>query len=145
MDATLLKAFLTLTAVVAVLAVVLLYVRRYAAGQITAKSGGQFRVIGQIALQPRKQVYLLMVADRILVVGAAEQGMTTLAEITDPEVIAALVEARTALPATRLSLFSRQNNPPAGADAPTQPGAPLSFAQFLKAIGKKDGFFRDLM
>ncbi len=144
MDATLLKAFFTLAAVVAVLAVVLVVVRRYAAGQISAKSGAQFRIIGQIALQPKKQVYLLLVADRLLVVGAADQGMTTLAEITDPEAIAALVEARTAPVTSRFPLFSSQSPLPGEEAASAPPNGILSFSQFLKALGKKESFLRDL-
>lgn len=148
MDATLLKAMLTLGAVVAALAVVLALVRRYTAGQLAARSGTQFRVIGQLALQPKKQVYLLLVADRLLVVGVADQGMTTLAEISDPEVVAALVESR--LPAgTSRFPFDRHRN--RKADSPLHDPVPqrrdgiLSFSEFLKALGKKEAFLRDLL
>ena len=141
MDGTLLKAFFTLGAIVAVLAVVLVLVRRYTAGQLAAKSGTQFRVIGQLALQPKKQVYLLLVADRLLVVGAADQGMTTLAEITDPEVISALIEARTAPVSARFPLLASPAKSPASAPQ----GGILSFSQFLRALGRKEAFLRDLM
>ncbi len=145
MDATLLKAFFTLAAVVGALAVVLIFVRRYTAGQIATKSGTQFRVIGQLALQPKKQIYLLLVADRILIVGAADQGMTTLAEITDPEVITSLIEARTAPVASRFPLFSAKSPSHEEGVASASPGGILSFSQFLKALGKKEAFLRDLM
>jgi len=135
MDETLLKAFFTLAAIVAVLAILLVLVRRHAAGQIAAKSGSQFRIIGRLALQPKKQVFLLLVADRILVVGAGES-MTTLAEITDPEVITALVEARTG------PVFPSRK--PSRNTSPAQQGI-LSFSEFLKALGKKESFLRDLM
>lgn len=144
MDATLLKAFFTLAAVVAALAVVLVLVRRYTAGQISRHAGTQFRVIGQLALQPKKQVYLLLVADRLLIVGAADQSMTTLAEITDPDTIAALIESRTAAPS--LPLFRRRNGEPADSPAPASgAGGVLSFSEFIKSLGKKEGFLRELL
>jgi flagellar biogenesis protein FliO len=146
MDATLLKAFFTLAAIVAALFVVLVIVRRYAAGQITRNSGTQFRVIGQLALQPKKQVYLLLVADRLLVVGAADQAMTTLAEITDPDTIAALVESRVAAPS--LPLFRKRTNgapdSPSTASELNTGGVP-SFSEFIKSLGKKEGFLRELL
>lgn len=146
MDASLLKAFFTLAAIVAALGVVLILVRRYTAGQITRHAGTQFRVIGQLSLQPKKQVYLLLVADRLLVVGAGDQAMTTLAEITDPETIAALIETRVSAPS--LPLFRRRT---AGATTSpsTAPGANaggiLSFSEFIKSLGKKEGFLRELL
>lgn len=146
MDATLLKAFFTLAAIVAVLCVVLVFVRRYAAGQITRNAGTQFRVIGQLALQPKKQVYLLLVADRLLIVGAADQSMTTLAEITDPDTIAALVEQRISAPA--LPLFRKRTNgatDPSSDSADINTGRALSFSEFIKSLGKKEGFLRELL
>lgn len=138
METTLLKAFFTLLALVAALGGVLYVVRRYTAKQLAHHAGVQFRVLGQLALQQRKHIYLLLVADKVLVVGAAEQSMTTLAEITDPATIAALIEAKT--PAASLSsLWSSTKNTDASSPASPlakQPESILSFSEFLKSFGK---------
>ncbi len=42
-------------------------------------------VLGKRPLDPRQQIYLIRCGSRILVVGSSLQGMSTLAEITDPE------------------------------------------------------------
>lgn len=145
METTLLKAFLTLTALVAALGAVLYVVRRYTAVQLTQHTGAQFRVIGQLALQQKRQIYLLLVADKILVVGAADHSITTLSEITDPATIAALIEAKT--PTSPLSSLwaSRKGTGSSSSSLTEHPQGILSFSEFLKSFGKKEGFLKDLL
>jgi len=52
------------------------------------------QVVGRLYLSPKNVVFLVQIADRILVVGAAPNAMTCLAEITDPDVVAQIVERR---------------------------------------------------
>ncbi len=52
--------------------------------------GGQaraIRVIETVSLGPHRTISLIEVADRILVVGATTQQISTLAELTDPEIV----------------------------------------------------------
>lgn len=147
METTLLKAFLTLAALVGVLGAALYVVRRYAAVRLSHHTGAQFRVIGQLSLQQKKQIYLLLVADTILVVGAADHSITTLSEITDPATVAALIEAKT--PSASLSSLWAQPKEATVSSPPSlpaeRPQSILSFSEFLKSFRKKEGFLRDLL
>jgi flagellar biosynthetic protein FliO len=58
-----------------------------ASGTAAMASHGLITVLGTVPLGPQRQVYLLEVGDRVLVVGATSQQLTTLTEITDPEVV----------------------------------------------------------
>ncbi|MFN0199186.1 MAG: FliO/MopB family protein [Planctomycetaceae bacterium] len=48
-------------------------------------------VLGKRPLDPRQQIYLIRCGSRILVVGSSLQGMSTLAEITDPQEMDTLI------------------------------------------------------
>ncbi|MBI4214328.1 MAG: flagellar biosynthetic protein FliO [Chloroflexi bacterium] len=49
------------------------------------------RVLETTSLAPKKTVYVLEVGGRVLIVGASESSLSTLAEFTDPEEVAGLV------------------------------------------------------
>jgi flagellar protein FliO/FliZ len=51
-----------------------------------------WRLLGTRALGPRRQIYVLEVGSRILVIGATDRMMSPLAEITDPAEQAILKE-----------------------------------------------------
>lgn len=55
-----------------------------------AGSSARIDVLEAAALAPGRSLYLVEVADRVLVVGATSGSLATLAEITDPEAIARL-------------------------------------------------------
>lgn len=77
----LLEALLPIV-VVSVLAVVVLFAaRRLGMG----KGRGPLRLVGQLPLDARRGVYLVQVADKVLVVGVSEAGMTKLAELESTE------------------------------------------------------------
>jgi len=48
---------------------------------------GSFRIIGHLTLSPKLMLYLVEVADRILVMAITDDSATTLSEITEPEVV----------------------------------------------------------
>jgi flagellar biosynthetic protein FliO len=60
-------------------------------------------VLSRTPVGPKQQVLLLRVADRLLLVGAGSDGMSTLAEITDPEQMADLIGAAERAKANSLS------------------------------------------
>ena len=60
------------------LAVVVLFVARRAG---FGAARGPIRLVGQLPLDPRRSVYLVQVASKVLVVGVAEGGMTKLGEL----------------------------------------------------------------
>ena len=51
---------------------------------------GSFRVLGHLYLNPKQVLYLVEVADRVLVVSATENSINTLSEITDAEIVKSL-------------------------------------------------------
>ena len=51
---------------------------------------GSFRVIGHLYLNPKQVLYLVEVADRVLVISATENSISTLSEITDAEIVESL-------------------------------------------------------
>ncbi|TAK25341.1 MAG: hypothetical protein EPO26_02905 [Chloroflexota bacterium] len=85
--------------------------RRYVAGpRARARAGGgaglgRINVLDSVALGPGRNIYLLSVAQRVLVVGATSSSLATLGEISDPADVEAL---RLAPPATEPPDFADQ-------------------------------------
>ena len=48
---------------------------------------GSFRIIGHLTLSPKLMLYLVEVADRILVMAITDDSATTLSEITEPDMV----------------------------------------------------------
>lgn len=82
------QMFLSLAAVLAVMALITYAVRRSigipSAGRHPAVS---VDVLGQRALHPKRSVYVLRVGGSVLVVGSSENGLQMLTELTDPELL----------------------------------------------------------
>lgn len=53
--------------------------------------GGWMEVLGRLPLEPRRSVYVVRVADRTLVLGSSEQGLTLLRELEGGELPASAV------------------------------------------------------
>ena len=53
-------------------------------------AGGEFEMLRQFHLGPRKSIYLVRVWDRLFLLGVTETSITRLTEITDPEEVANL-------------------------------------------------------
>lgn len=68
----------------------LLYARRLMPGS----QARAIRVIETVSLGPNRTISLIEVADRVLVVGATAQHISTLAELTDPQVVESLKSLR---------------------------------------------------
>lgn len=73
------ETFATLFAVCAIAFVVLYGARRLGVG----KARGGIELVGQLPLDARRGIYLVKVADRVLVVGVGEGGFTKLAELPE--------------------------------------------------------------
>ena len=80
------KMILSLGAVLALMFGLVYVVKRFVLpGSASAQQPVTIEVLGRKALQPKKSVVVLKVADRILVVGMSEQGMQTLTELSSDE------------------------------------------------------------
>jgi flagellar biosynthetic protein FliO len=80
------KMILSLGAVLALMFGLLYVLKRYV--MPGAQAPGQrldIEVLGRKALQPKKSVVVLKIADRVVVVGVSEQGMQTLTEFSAEE------------------------------------------------------------
>lgn len=84
MDESLLKAFFSLSACVVSLLVVYYVVKKYAAkkGKLVGEGDSSFTVISRQPLPPKGMLYLISVGGRRLLIGATEQQVSLLADIT---------------------------------------------------------------
>lgn len=82
--------------------------------------GGAIEVLARTAVPPRQQLLLVRVGRRLLVVGSSPAGLSTLAEIADPEEAAELADA--AMGGDWRGLLLRPAGP--AGDAPPRGGAP---------------------
>lgn len=71
------ETLVTLLAIVALAALVLVAARRAGMG----KTGGPLSLVGRLPLDGRRAVYLVRVGKTVIVVGASEAGLNKLAEV----------------------------------------------------------------
>lgn len=73
-----------LSIVVALILSVAKIVRKHVPATAGALPPEALQILGRRTLEPRQTIHLVRCAGRILVIGASQQGLSTLAEITDP-------------------------------------------------------------
>jgi flagellar biogenesis protein FliO len=78
-----LKMLVKSTLMIIVLGVVAVYVARRVMPKVGAAMGKELKVVESINLGPRKQVYVLKVGTKRLLVGAASESITYLADVTE--------------------------------------------------------------
>ena len=87
-----LQTLLALAVVIGLIFLVRWIMRRLGgAGRVSLKSG-PVEVLARKSLSPRHHLYLLRMGKRLLLVGAGPEGMSRLAEVTDPAEAAQLLE-----------------------------------------------------
>jgi flagellar protein FliO/FliZ len=80
------KMILSLGAVLGLMFGLVYVLKRFVLpGGVAAQQPVVIEVLGRKALQPKKSVVVLKVAERVLVVGLSEQGMQTLTELSSDE------------------------------------------------------------
>ena len=90
MTTSLLQAFGSLILVILLVFALLFFVKKFVYKDFTGfskKENLSFKVLSQIALLPKKSIFLVKVFDRILVVGVTDTAINTLSEINDKGVI----------------------------------------------------------
>ncbi len=91
----LLKTAFSLAGVLALmLAVIWLLKRSLADGRRGSSGIVEVEVLAQKSLQPKRSVVVLKVLNKVLVVGSSDEGLRTLAEIDDDDVLRELTAAR---------------------------------------------------
>lgn len=139
MDATLLRAFATLIGVSAALGGILFLVKKFASKSRKKIGGMNLEVISRVALQPKQQLYVVRAAEKILLIGATDQSINILSDLSGENMDEALAKTlnipaqkknssqEKILPQTKIS--PELSNTSVGAEVP-------SFGDFLKSIIK---------
>lgn len=87
------KTVLSLAGVLALMIGVVLVLKKVLAVGRNSDSGVvEMKLIGTMALQPKRSVSLLKVMNRVLILGITEEGVQTLGEIADEQSIKAIEE-----------------------------------------------------
>jgi flagellar protein FliO/FliZ len=115
----LVETFVTLVAVVAIAIVVLVGARRLGLG----RPHGPMRLVGRLPLDARRALYLVRVADHILVLGASEAGLTKLSELSASDLDD---DAEPLHPTGFADLLARLRNTPASRSKPSEKTIPES-------------------
>jgi flagellar biogenesis protein FliO len=106
MEWMLVKTFLSLFAVLALMTGIVLVLKKYAyKGHASDSSVVSVEVLGHRMLTPKRSVHVVRVLNKIIVVGVTEGGMTSLSEIGDDESLRE-VDDRIALQTKSSSPFS---------------------------------------
>jgi flagellar biosynthetic protein FliO len=88
MDWLFFKTFLSLGLVIGLIVVVLYLMKKFLYGGRAANiASGNMKLLGHLAIQPKKVIYLVKVVDKVFVVGVAENSMQMLGEINNPELL----------------------------------------------------------
>ena len=107
------KALLTLVAAIILLGGLLVVVKRFAALKSQTPLGSSMKLLSRLPLSPKHQIALVKIADKVLIVGIADNSLSLLGEISDPDEIRHLLEAaakeQPALPLASLSDFLSKN------------------------------------
>jgi flagellar biosynthetic protein FliO len=90
MEGVFLRMVLSLSAVLALMIGLMYLVKRFVLpGSSSPRSAVQVEVLGRRALQPKKSIFVVRVAGKVLVLGVSEHGMQALTELSEEEVEAA--------------------------------------------------------
>jgi flagellar biogenesis protein FliO len=136
----LVKTILSLLAVLGLMIAIAWAVKKYVLeGRARGSDVVDIEVLGQRTLQPKRSIFVLKILNKILVVGASEEGMKILTEIDDDDILRQLTAARLQ-DETGFEGLSRRSD--------REATAPKSFADYLaqnlgmtkaKAIRRKGG------
>ena len=127
MELVVVKTFLSLAAVILVMLAVVVVMKKFSFGPHGGSSQIiDMKVIGTMRLQPKQTVAVLKIMNKLIIIGASEEGMRTLAEISDEESLRQIEEKLASLPTEKRWFGTR-----------TQANTRMSFADALSfQIGK---------
>ncbi|MDZ7271477.1 MAG: flagellar biosynthetic protein FliO [candidate division KSB1 bacterium] len=89
----LMRMFLALAAVVALIWAGAYFLRRYSGRGGNGMQTAQLRVVGWTLLGPKRALYAVLAADRVLILGVTDSQITLLSEIQEPERVAAFASS----------------------------------------------------
>lgn len=86
MDDAILKAFLSLSACVAVIWAIFFALKKYSRKSGLA-AGQNLQIISKITVQPKNHLFMIKAEDRTLLIGVSEKNINLIADLTKEEII----------------------------------------------------------
>lgn len=132
MEWIVIKTFLSLAAVIALMIGVVFVMKKYMyGGKASSSALIDIQVLGTMMLQPKRSVTVLKVLNKVLILGVTESGMQTLGEIGDEQSLQEITERLAAQPA-QTKWFSKQSE-----TTPSVSFAEALNIQFNKVVRKE--------
>ncbi len=94
MDDTMIKAFFTLGISVAVIALILFFVKKMVIKKNLSSSGIELKVISRITLQPKTHLYIVKADEKTLLIGANDHAINLVSDLTDDPTFGGAVDIR---------------------------------------------------
>ncbi|MBE2188147.1 MAG: FliO/MopB family protein [Desulfobulbaceae bacterium] len=126
MDGSILNTFITLIVAVAILGVLLLFVKRYASKFKSNLSPIDLKVLSKVSLQPKNHLFVVQAGTRVLLLGVTDKSITPIADLTGK--IDKNTEA-SAVNQIKKQVRDSRNQ--------TEPDDDLSFKAFIRNVLKK--------
>ena len=105
------KTFLSLAAVIALMIGVVFVMKKYMyGGKASSTNIVDMKIIGTMMLQPKRSVSVLKVMNKVLIIGVTEDGMQTLGEISDEKSLNQVEEKLSAQP-VQTKWFTKKSEP----------------------------------
>lgn len=82
-DASIMRAFATLSGVVAFLGVILFILKRIAKKSKKVNNQIDLQIVSKLSLQPKSHVYLVKAGESTLLIGVTDHNINTLADLTE--------------------------------------------------------------
>ena len=86
------QTILALAAVIGLIFLARYLLRRVGSSSPALGGGGPIRVLARANLSPKERLLLVRMGGRVLLLGSAPGGLTTLSEVTDPDEVSELLE-----------------------------------------------------
>ena len=134
-DSNILNAFLSLSFLVLLLGGILFALKYLAKKRNKSTSDTQLEVISRVSLQPKTHMYIVKVGNKKLLIGATDNSISTLADLSEKKQISKSEEASLD---KNLQTMLKRNSVKTDKVQPTaQPSQSLSFKSFLKSTLSK--------
>lgn len=127
-EGSIIETFITLSAAVALLGIILLIVKKYGNKMNSGNTQIDLKVLAKFPLPPKNNIYLVKAGNKTLLIGANDKSITTLAELDENQ----LDDSNLLKNASLSQKFKNDNI------SNEDISNPLSFSAFLKnTISKK--------
>jgi flagellar biogenesis protein FliO len=140
MDDSILKAFGSLVTIVAVLGVILFFLKKYSKKMKKNKPDSiNLEIVSKIALQPKTYLFIVKAGDKTLLVGANDHSISNIADLSEPQHDNRLPAQKSINYLNKSLVNTTQNHAPAkNIKQKETVDTDLSFGSFIKTAFKKN-------